>query len=151
MWQRTLLPIFIAGSGSLTAALSHFSYFCESYLIPWAQNSKKVFMVLIQQCCSWPEWLCLECSAIPGMTRCNLYDQCIFGRPSLDRYSCGSRLWEMESTSNIKNIWPPSHTHLLLSGRWYLFVSALHKRSFILKLCLRRTCKRAGGLNIQLQ
>lgn len=68
-------------------------------------------MVLIQQCWTWSEWLYLEFSAIPGMTRCNLYDECIFSKPSLGWYNCDSRLWEMESTSNIKILDPlPIHT-----------------------------------------
>lgn len=152
MWQRTLLPIFIAGSGSLTAALTHFSYFWESYRLPGAQNSKKVFMVLIPQCCSWSEWLYFECSPCPGKTRCSIYDQCIFSRPSLD---C---LWQQALGDGVyfkyQNTWPPSLTHLLLlSGRLCLFVSALRKRPFNLKLHWRRICKQTGGflLNIWLQ
>lgn len=91
-----------------------------SFLEPRIQ--KKIFMVLIQQCCSWSEWLYLECSAIPGMTRCNLYDQCVFSRPSLDWYNCDSS-WEMESTSNIKILDPlPIHTtSSFLAGHTSLF------------------------------
>lgn len=138
MWQRTLLPNFIAGSGSLAAALTLFSYFSESYLIPGAQNSKKVFMVLIQQCCSWSEWLYFECSAIPGKNWCNLYDQCIFSTPSLDWYNCGSRLWEMESTSNI-TILDPLSTHTsssFLAGctsLFQLFIRVLSSSNFVEK------------------
>lgn len=136
LWQRTLLPLFIAGSGSLTAALTHFSFFWESYLIPGAQNSRKVFMVLIQQCCSWSEWLYFECSAIPGKTRCNVYGQSIFSRPWLDWYDCDSRPWEMESTSNTKILDPlPTRTSSsFLAGHtslFQLFIRGLSSSNFV--------------------
>lgn len=113
-----------------------FSYFWGSYLIPGAQNLKKVFVVLIQQCCSWSEWLYFECSAIPGMTRYNLYNQCIFSRPSLDWCNCDSRLWEMESTSNIKILDPlPIHTSSsFLAGctsLFQLFIRGLSSSNFV--------------------
>lgn len=108
MWQRTLLPIFIAGSGSLTAALTHFCYFWESYRLPGAQNSKKVFMVLIPQCCSWSEWLYFECSPSPGKTRCSIYDQCIFSRPSLDclTVTAGFGRWSLLQISKYLTSFP---------------------------------------------
>lgn len=97
---------------------------------------EKAFMVLIQQCCSWLEWLYFECSAVPGKTRCNLYDQCIFSRPCLDWYNCDSRPWEMESTLNIKILDPlPTHTSSSFladcTSLFQLFIRGLSSSNFV--------------------